>query len=182
MIILFGVVGSGKSEQAKRLIAKLQCPYVSTSRLIREKKNPEWERTITAGNLLRDDEIFGLLQPELRKIDAASQEFILDGMPRSVGQAKWLAQKIKAGTIKFTAIIHLDVPKEVVLQRLLARGRYDDNESVIATRFENYDKISTPVLDYFKQQGFEVSEVDGSLSIDEVEKQIWEALKGKIEA
>ncbi|HEY5549704.1 MAG TPA: nucleoside monophosphate kinase [Candidatus Saccharimonadales bacterium] len=182
MIILFGVVGSGKSQQAERLIAKLHCPYLSTSKLIREKNNLQWDKLITAGHLLPDDDIFSLLEPELEKIDAANAEFILDGAPRSIGQAEWLIAKIKAGSLKFTAIIHLDVSKEVVLQRLLSRGRYDDKEEVIATRFEQYDKLTVPVLKYFQQQGYPVSEVDGSPPIGEVEKQIWELLKDKVEA
>lgn len=179
MIILFGVVGSGKSEQAKRLIAKLHCPYISTSRLIRERANPGWDKQIRVGNLLPDEDIFLILEPELRRINAAKEEFILDGAPRSIGQAQWLIQKIKKSSLKFTAIIHLNVSKEVVLQRLLARGRYDDKQQVIATRFEHYDNVTTPVLDYFRSQGYAVNDVDGSLSIDEVEKQVWEVLKGK---
>ena len=182
MIILFGVVGSGKSEQAKRLVAKLRCPHISTSHLISQKANPQWDKLIMAGSLLADEDVFSILAPELERIDAAHKEFILDGAPRSIGQAEWLDQKIKDGKVKFTAIIHLDVSKEAVTKRLLKRGRDDDQEHIIARRFEQYDNLTTPVLDYFRSHGYAVNEVDGSYSIDEVENQIWQILKDKVHA
>lgn len=180
MIILFGIVGSGKSEQAKRLVSRLGCPHISTSRLLREKANPEWDRLIMAGKLVPDEDIFSLLEPEFNKIDASHKEFILDGAPRSVGQAKWLVEKISSSQLKLTIIIHLKAPRELVVQRLLARRRSDDQELIITNRFKEYEDITTPVLDYLKDQGFNIVEVDGSGSIDQVEERIWEVLKDKI--
>ena len=182
MIILFGVVGSGKTEQTKRLVDKLHCPYISTSSLIRQKSNPKWEELVMAGNLIPDEDIYSILEPELEKVDAGHKEFILDGAPRSVAQAEWLIRKIRLGQVKLTAIIYLEVSKEAVMQRLLARGRNDDKVEVITQRFEEYDNLTTPVLDFFRGQGYEVSEVDGSRSINEVEDQIWQVLKDKVDA
>ena len=182
MIILFGVVGSGKSEQAKRLVARINCPYISTSRLIREKRDPQWEAIMMMGKLLSDQEIISLIEPELNKIDAQHKEFILDGAPRSITQAQWLLKLVEAGKLKLTSIIYLKVSKEITVQRLLKRGREDDKEEIISERFRQYEEVTTPVLDYLRQHGFEVNEVDGSLSIDEVEEQIWGILKDKIEA
>ena len=182
MIILFGVVGSGKSEQAKRLVAKLGCPYVSTSDLIRQKSNPRWEALMIIGKLLSDEDAVSLIEPELARIDAAHKEFILDGAPRSVGQAEWLMKKVDTEQLKLTAIIHLIVSNETTLARLLRRGRKDDMKEIISERFRQYEEVTTPVLDYLRQHGFQVHEVDGSLSIDEVEKQIWEILKDKLSA
>ena len=181
MIILFGVVGSGKSEQAKRLISRLSCPYISTSLLIRQQRNPRWEAVMMMGKLLSDQEIISLIEPELNKIDAQHKEFILDGAPRSITQAQWLLNKVETGKLKLTAIIYLKVSKEITVQRLLKRGRDDDKEEIISERFRQYEEITTPVLYYLRKHGLQIHEVDGSLSIDEVEKQIWEVLKGKIE-
>src|SRR3989344_8251403 len=113
MIILFGVVGSGKSEQAKRLVARINCPYISTSRLIREKRDPQWEAIMMMGKLLSDQEIISLIEPELNKIDAQHKEFILDGAPRSITQAQWLLKLVEAGKLKLTSIIYLKVSKEI---------------------------------------------------------------------
>ncbi|MEX0881467.1 MAG: nucleoside monophosphate kinase [Candidatus Saccharimonadales bacterium] len=182
MIILFGVVGSGKSEQASRLIAKLHCPYISTSRLIKDKNNPEWNKLITAGNLLDDQATLSILEPELEKIDTINKEFILDGAPRSIGQAEWLIEKVNTGKIKLTAIIHLVVSRRTAMERLLKRGREDDEEDIISERFRQFDSITTPVLNYLRSHNFTVNEVDGEWSSDIVEQQIWRVLEGKVEA
>lgn len=182
MIILFGIVGSGKSEQAKQLVSKLGCPHISTSRLLREKSNPDWDSLIMAGKLVPDEDIFSLLEPEFEKIDAGHKEFILDGAPRSIGQAKWIVEKIRSGQLKLTDIVYLRVPRELVVQRLLARRRSDDQEHIISNRFKEYDNITTPVLDYLRSQGYKINQIDGRGTIDEVEKQIWEILKDKVEA
>ena len=181
MIILFGVVGSGKSEQAKRLVAKLKCPHVSTSRLLREDLTPEHQAIMQAGKLVDDDNIFELLEPEFKRIDADHHEFILDGAPSSVGQAEWLLSKVKAGELKLTAIIHLKVPRDLILKRLLARGREDDQGGIIARRIEEYDNVTTPVLDYFRSQGYAVHQIDGGGSLGEVERQVWQTIKDKVD-
>lgn len=180
MIILFGVVGSGKSEQAKRLVAKLHCQYISTSRLIREKHNPHWEALIIVGKLLPDQDVASLLESELEKIDAARNDFILDGAPRSIGQAEWLLNKVRASKVKLTAIIYLKVSKQTTMKRLMKRGRDDDKEQIISERFRQYEEVTTPVLDFLKKAGWQIYEVDGEWSADVVEQQIWKVLQGKV--
>lgn len=176
MIILFGVVGSGKSEQAKRLLAELNCPYISTSHLLREHLTPEHHAKMMAGKLVADKDIFTLLEPALKAAQADKQECILDGAPRSIGQAKWLISKIEAGQVKLTAIIHLKVSKEVVLGRLHARHREDDQDEIIEQRFKQYDRITDPVLAYLRQQGYKVDEVDGEQPPDAVQADIKQVL------
>lgn len=182
MIILFGVVGSGKSEQANLLVERLHCPHVSTSQLLREHSNPQHEAIMQAGKLVDDENIFELLEPELKKVHAESQEFILDGAPRSVKQAEWLVNKIKAGEVKLTAIIHLKVSKETTLKRLLNRGREDDTEVVITERFRQYESVTNPVLDYLRQQGYKVFDIDGENPLDDVQQEVWQVVKDKINA
>ena len=172
MIILFGVVGSGKSEQAKRLLARLNCPYISTSHLLRENLTPERQARMLAGKLVPDDEVLSLLGPALQEAKAGTVECILDGAPRSIAQAQWLIDKMRSGEVKLTAIIHLKVSKELVLKRLLARGREDDRQDVINRRFQQYDSITTPVLDYLERQGYKIDEVDASKSPEQVEAQV----------
>lgn len=182
MIILFGSVGSGKSEQSNRLVKKLHCPHISTSALLREHHNPEWEKLMLAGKLVPDQVIFDLLEAEFKKMHIESQEFILDGAPRSVAQAEWLDGKIKAGGVKLTAIFHLQVSKETTLKRMLSRGREDDTEEVIAERFKQYQDVTNPVLECLVQKGYAVYDIDGEWPLDIVEKQIWNILKDKVSA
>ncbi len=180
MIILFGVVGSGKSEQANRLEQKLACPHITVSLLLHQRQNRQWEELIKEGRLVPDDGVISVLETELAKIDAARYEFILDGAPRSTGQAEWLVKKIKSGSVKLTAIIHLKVSKETTMIRLLKRGREDDKKEIIAERFKQYEAITTPVLDYLRAQGLKINEVDGEWSADVVERQIWQVIKDKL--
>ncbi len=179
MIVLFGAIGSGKTEQGERLVKRLNCPRVSTSQLLRQNSNPVHLKQIAEGTLVSDQEVLSLLEPELKKIQAAKNEFILDGSPRSIPQAKWLVDKIRAGEIKLTAIIYLKVSKDVLLERLHKRHREDDQDEIISHRLNEYDKITTPVLDYLKSQGYRIDEVDGSPSADEVEISIKRVLESK---
>ena len=176
MIILFGVVGSGKSEQAKRLLDHFSCPYISTSHLLRDNLTPDRRAKMLAGKLVDDEEILQLLGPALDKARAGEQECILDGAPRSIVQAKWLMKRIQKGDIKLTATIYLKVSKKDVLKRLLARGRDDDKREIISQRFSQYDKITTPVLDYLREEGCKIEEVDASKSPEEVEAEIQKVL------
>src|ERR1043166_7679705 len=118
MIILFGIVGSGKGEQGRRLLAKLNCPYISTSQLLLEHLTVDRHQAMKAGKLVNDEDMLSLLGPALEAAHVDNQESILDGAPRSLAQAKWLDAKIKNKQVKLTAIIYLKVPKEVVLRRL----------------------------------------------------------------
>ncbi|HZP55591.1 MAG TPA: nucleoside monophosphate kinase [Candidatus Saccharimonadales bacterium] len=180
MIILFGVVGSGKSEQANRLEKKLNCPHITVSQVLKEQHNPAWDSLISAGKLVPDENVISLLEPVLNKVKKG--EFILDGAPRSERQAEWLSQKIKSGGIKLTAIFHLVVSKETTLKRLLNRGREDDREEVIVERFRQYAAVTNPVLAYLVKQGYAVYDIDGEWPLDIVEMQIWNVLKDKIDA
>lgn len=182
MIVLFGAIGSGKTEQGGRLVKRLNCARVSTSQLLRQNSDPKHLEQIAEGTLVSDQEILDLLDPELKKLGADKNEIILDGSPRSIGQAKWLIGKIKAGEIKFTAIIYLKVPVATVVERLMKRGRADDKENIIRHRLDEYAKITTPVLRYLDQKGYRVDEIDGSPPPGEVEKNIQTVLETKNES
>jgi adenylate kinase len=179
MIVLFGAIGSGKTEQGERLVKHLDCPRVSTSQLLRQAADPRHLQQIAEGTLVSDQDILDLLGPELKKVDADKNEFILDGSPRSIPQAKWLISKIEAGEVKFTAIIYLKVPVRTVVERLVKRGRLDDKEDIIRRRLDEYAKITTPVLDYLGQEGYKVDEINGSPPSDQVEKSIQAVLETK---
>ena len=172
MIIIMGAIGSGKSEQATRLAASLGCPHISTSRLLQENLTPELEAKMHAGELISDEKILGLLDKELAGVRASTNQCVLDGAPRSVIQAEWLVKKQEAGQIKIDSVIKLNVSDQTVLNRLLKRGREDDTKEVILHRLSEYTKITEPVVEYFRQQGVGVHEINGELSLDEVEAEI----------
>ena len=103
--------------------------------------------------------------------------FILDGFPRNAEQAKALdALLAEIGQAPDSAV-NFDVPDEVLVQRLLGRGRKDDNEATIARRLEVYREKTAPVIAFYEKQGTLVS-VDGNQEMDAVT----EALKACISA
>ncbi len=177
MIVLMGPTGSGKGEQGDRLIRKLGWPRISTSDILRRTQDTKIRQKILRGELVSDQEMLALLEAELKKIDTPNQEFILDGAPRSVPQAEWLVKNLRSGQLKLTAIIHLNVPKQELLKRLLTRGRDDDSEAAILKKIEEYELKTAPVLDYLRRQGVKVYKVNGSGPPEQVEARIQEILE-----
>lgn len=168
MIVLFGIAGSGKGTQAEILAKRLNCPVVTTGDILRKNHdNPAVKAATDAGRLVDDTITLSLLEAELDNI-GADNEFILDGSPRTLTQAKWLANKIKDDQVKLTAIIHIKLSPEEALKRLRLRARHDDTEDSIQGRFRFYQDSVMPAMNYLAEQGYKVIEVDGNQSIEQV--------------
>ncbi len=176
MIVLVGSVGSGKTEQGRRLAKYLNCPWLSTSQLLRDKPSQPRHQQMATGELVADQAIIEVLEAEFKKIGAERNEFVLDGAPRSLAQSQWLLAKIKAGEVKFTAIVCLNVSKEEIFQRLADRQRTDDQKQVVLRRLEEYQTLTEPALAYLTQHGLKITEIDGNSPIEIVERRIHKAL------
>lgn len=172
MIIIMGSVGSGKTEQGTRLVNRLGCPRISTSQLLRDHPHRKWHDHILTGKLVDDEDMINILKPELARIKADKQEFILDGAPRSIPQAEWIISEIVKKHIKLTAVINLVVADDIVAKRLIRRGREDDQEPVILKRLKDYHDITQPVLKYLEDSGIKIHQVNGESHPDTVEKEI----------
>lgn len=178
MIILLGIAGSGKTTQAKILAEKLECPWLSTGQLLRDNMNdPVALQKMQEGEVINDDLLLPLLDSQLKILKADSQELVLDGSPRTLRQAQWMADKIKAGEIKLTAVVHIKVSEAIAKARLLSRRRKDDHPVAIAERFTEYEQAIKPILDFFKSQGYKVLEVDGEGTVEQDTLLIEQALE-----
>ena len=176
MIVLFGIAGSGKGTQAEIIAKRLNCPVVTTGDILRKNHdNPAVRQATEAGRLVEDNITLSLLEAELERI-GKDNEFILDGSPRTLAQAKWLDEKIKNGQVKLSAIIHIKLSKEEALKRLRLRARHDDTEESIQKRFGFYQDSVMPALNYLAKQGCRVIEIDGNQSVEQVAADIEEAL------
>lgn len=175
MIIFMGVAGSGKSMQGKLLADQLALPWLSTGEFLRMLISGEERRDMVAGKLLDDEEIIGLVQKIFTVVDV-EKEFVLDGFPRTAGQADWLLNQVKYGQLDVTAVVHLLASEETVLSRLLGRGRQDDNQKAITERFREYEEAIKPILTHFKEAGIAIHEINGEQEPELIHQDILKVL------
>ena len=167
-IILFGAPGAGKGTQSAIIREKFDFAYISTGEILRsEIKNgtqlgKQAEEIINRGELVSDSIIVGMIQSFIEKNNG--KDLLLDGFPRTVKQAEALDGILKELDRGEAKVVELAVDKDVLMQRLLKRaeieGRKDDNEQTIRERFNQYDKKTAAVADYYKQKGGYIS-IDG---------------------
>ncbi len=159
MIVLMGVAGSGKSMQGRLFADHNGYAWISTGELFRVLVTGERRQQMLEGKLLSDNEVIELVDRSFNLIDV-SQEFVVDGFPRTQGQAEWLLEQVKSGRMPLTAIFNLNASTEVVKQRLLGRGRQDDTEEAIKQRFIEHETMTIPILEFFKTNNVPVYEID----------------------
>lgn len=179
MIILAGPVGSGKSEQGRRLAKRLGSPWVSSGQLLREQADQEHRQIMKIGGLVNDEYVLKLMDKHLKEIRADKKELVLDGVPRTVQQAKWLLEQIKTSQIMLTAIIKFKISETEIMKRLMGRGREDDRPEVIQHRLEEYKNNTEQALDYLVSQGVKIDEIDGEGTPEQVEASIGHVLESK---
>lgn len=178
MIIFMGVAGAGKSMQGRMLADERGYPWLSTGEFLRMLVSGEQRKEMLSGKLLNDEEIITLVQKIFAIVDT-EHEFVLDGFPRSVGQADWLLNQVKYGQLDITGIVHITATEAVVRKRLLSRGRPDDHHDVITERFKEYEQITGPVLDQFRAAGVPVYDINGDQNPEAVHDDIENAIVGK---
>lgn len=175
MIVLTGVAGSGKSMQGRLLADREALPWLSTGEFLRMLISGDERRDMLAGKLLDDEEIISLVQ-KIFNVVGTEEEFVMDGFPRTAGQADWLLNQVKYGQLDVTAVIHLTATKEAVLKRLLGRGRQDDTEEAITERFKEYEDAIKPILTHFKEANIPVYDINGEQDPEVVHADIMTAL------
>ena len=164
MIILFGLAGSGKGTQGKALSEIFGWRWLSVGDVIRA--TGEYQDLTNSGKLIPDEDVIRLMNKEIRKNEEEGFEIILDGYPRSVEQAKYIADNMAD---KIDGAIILEVPKEEFIERLALRGRDDDKErSAIEQRFEIFEQNISSILPLFEAKGIKIQRVDGVGKIEEV--------------
>ena len=161
MILLMGVAGAGKSIQGRLLADEHGYAWISSGEIFRVLVTGKRRQQMLEGKLLSDDEVIRLFDKVFELIDI-SEEFVLDGFPRTIPQADWLLDQIRNGRLNLSTVIHLTASEEVVRERLLARGRQDDTEEAIAERFREYRAVTLPILAHLQQEGINVCEIDAA--------------------
>ncbi len=208
--MMFGPPGVGKGTQAKLLVEEFHSTHVSTGDLLRDAiKNCsplglKAKSFMDAGNLVPDDVMIGLIEEVLHSNDT-QENFILDGFPRTLPQAKALDVLFEKLGIRLDAVFSLQVDSEEIVRRLdqrrLCRAcgriytlvrlgsdsrkcphcggelyqREDDKQGPVRRRLEVYQMQTKPLIDYYRETDRLVS-IDGMGEIGFVHKQILDYL------
>lgn len=176
MIIFVGVAGAGKSVQGRKLADRFALPWLSTGEFLRMLVSGDRRKAMLRGELLGDQEIISLVQKIFSVVDS-SQEFVLDGFPRTTAQADWLLNQAKHEQLKVTAIVHLIASEKSVEERLLKRGRADDTVEVIRLRFKEYQDAVLPLLQQFKEANIPVLDIQAEKNRETIHEEIVERIE-----
>jgi len=181
-LIFLGPPGAGKGTQAKRLTDKYGIPQLSTGDMLRAAVSAGTEigkrarAVMDAGGLVSDDIVNQIVSERIEAPDCA-KGFILDGYPRTVPQAKALAENMHKKNVALDAVIELKVDEEALIRRIenrvaetIAAGgtvRSDDNPEAFRKRLTEYREKTAPLSQYYSEQG-ELVTLDGMADVDAV--------------
>jgi adenylate kinase len=200
-LIILGRQGAGKGTQCVRLSRHYVVPHISTGDMLRAAVRERTDVGLTArevmdsGGLVGDDIMIALVDERLKRSDAQTRGYILDGFPRTVYQAEALDKITVERPIHL--VIDLDVPREIVLARLSARRvcrdcgtnytatglerqpwicevcggdvqqRDDDTPDAVNRRLDLYETQTAPLIEYYASQG-RLQVIDGVGHPDQV--------------
>lgn len=185
VLLLMGPPGAGKGTQAERLAAARGLTKLSTGEMLREhvrrgtQLGQRAKALMDEGVLVPDEIIIGMVEAELA--EQAPIRVLLDGFPRTTGQAQALDALLAAQGVSIDAAIELVVDEDELVRRLVSRaqqeGRSDDNETTVRTRMRVFQEQTAPLLDYYAKQG-KLRSVDGVGSTDQVFDRLQQTLQG----
>jgi adenylate kinase len=204
-LILFGPPGAGKGTQAARLREDFDLPYIATGDMLREHREngtelgKQAEEYMNNGDLVPDDLVIEMIMSEIE--DKGDDGFLLDGFPRSVGQADALSEEIERRGRRLTAALLIEADDDIVLQRITGRRlcsnghvyhvendppkhddvcdqcgkplrqRDDDKPDTVKKRLRIYHEQTEPLIDYYDERGL-LRRFDGKRSQTEVHDHI----------
>ena len=181
-ILLMGPPGAGKGTQAERLIEKYGIPQISTGDMFRaavKEQTPlglEAKKYMDNGQLVPDAVTVGIVKERLAK-DDCKKGFILDGYPRTLGQADAVGEMLAARKLGLDAVIELVVDDKALVGRIVKRAedakaagqpvRKDDDPEVFKTRLQAYNRDTAIVAPYYEKRG-QLTPIDGRQPIEQV--------------
>ena len=148
-IIMLGGPGSGKSTYTEYLIRHFQINHIYPGGMLRKEVENNTEigqrvkDIISKGQFVPNHIVLDLIKD---KVNKSPNGYVLDGWPRYMQQVRDMEQS----GIGYDFAVFLDVSREEVLKRLLARGRADDTEEIINNRIDLYKRETGPVVEYFR--------------------------------
>lgn len=209
-LVIFGPPGAGKGTQAGLLEDRRGLVQISTGDILREAMKNETpvgkkaKEYVENGELVPDEVVRALAEKAIA--DENYDDFVLDGYPRTQQQAEWLTTFLHENEVSLDAVLSLDVPDDVIVERLSRRRvhretgdtyhldhspppddvdsdlivqRDDDQPETIRNRLSVYREETEPLEAYYEERGTLVR-VSGKGSIDEVYGRIEEVLDTRV--
>jgi adenylate kinase len=185
-LLLIGPPGSGKGTQGQLLSDRFGLVHIAAGDLLRaevEAGTPIGKQVseyLDNGELVPDEVIIDLLMPVVVKA-VAGNGYVLDGFPRSVGQALVARGMAEEAGATPDAVIYLEASTDELVRRILERakieGRSDDTEEVIQNRLDVFDEATKPLIEYYRARGL-LRVIDANQSEEQVAEHILAAIGG----
>ena len=181
-VLIVGPQGAGKGTQAALLCHNLKIPHISTGDIFRANVTAGTElgvlakKYMDAGDLVPDEVTSAMVKARLEESDVDGG-FLLDGFPRTVPQAEWLGGVLHEKNHDLDAVLLLEAPDEVLMERMLARGRADDTTEAISRRLALYHSETTPLLEHYANV---LVAINGVGPVEEVQQRALAALNSKL--
>jgi adenylate kinase len=183
-VLMIAPPGAGKGTQGVVIAAHFGIPHIATGDLLRDHVSRQTElgrevqHFLDRGELVPDEVVLEMVRAAL--ISTGGRGYVLDGIPRTMQQARALYEIAKELGMTADVALHLQVPDDELVRRLLARaatqGRSDDTEEVILRRLQLYRDVTHPILEWYGERGILVS-VDAQRPPDAVGRHILTALE-----
>ena len=173
-LLFLGAPGAGKGTQAELLSQANSYLHLSTGELLRKEIEMDTnlgrqvKDIINRGELVSDELVLKIVRQNLNK---DNKGWILDGYPRNLSQANSLNQVLIEINQPIEVVFYIDIPEEVLIKRLLLRGRKDDTEDTIRTRVKIYKETTEPLIQYFKDLSL-LEYIDGDRDLKTVSSDI----------
>lgn len=178
--IFLGPPGAGKGTQAFILADRWRIPHIAIGDILREaiagktSLGIQARRYVEAGELVPDILVMSLVRERLGQSDIATG-WILDGFPRTLPQAHALDELLAVMRQPHPTVIYFEVSTQCLIERMLARGRQDDDEDTIRHRLKIYQEETAPLIDFYQRRRC-LKAIDGNLPLQEVAEQLQASL------
>lgn len=183
-LVIFGAPGSGKGTQSDLLVAKYGFRHISTGDVLRAeiKQGTDLGRTaqqfIDKGQLIPDELMIEILASVYDSL-CPCEGVIFDGFPRTIPQAEALKKMLAQRGTEVSAVLQLEVPEEMLTERLLNRGktsgRADDNAETIRKRLEVYHSQTAPLAAWYAAEG-KLHAIKGYGALEEINAALCEVI------
>ncbi len=177
-LLFLGPPGAGKGTQASLTCKDQGLLHLSTGDLLRDevssgtKLGQEVDSIMNQGELVSDQIVLSIVE---KKLSHKNHGWLLDGFPRNLVQADLLEHLLNKIGQPIDIVILLEIDDKTLTERMLSRGRKDDNEEVIRNRLEVYRNKTSPLVDFYRDLGL-LRSINGCGSVEDVKNLIKEEL------